>query len=292
MASCTSSAAAAAAAAGGGPSSVYEAGPSPKRARSDIAPIDDENVDDQCPPPKPMPKSEIQFSPRCNHRHALTRHQCEAGSAADEPLICDGGCNQIIPPSDPRWSCHPCDFDLCELCLLARSGGAVYLGLLAAEETRTKALSSEVAVMSQRAKAAEQRIAHKEREEKSAEMKASVVAEKRVVEAKLAAADERARAALAEVSRLEAEVVERRQRSKANLEKMYAAQKERDLARQQAADEAAEKDAQLAGARAETMALHEELASTRRQERVPRPRPVSHPDASLAACVSPPTPRP
>ena len=42
--------------------------------------------------------------------------------------------------------------------------------------------------------------------------------------------EERARAAEAQVASLEREVTERRTRSKANLEKMYAARKERDAA--------------------------------------------------------------
>ena len=58
----------------------------------------------------------------------------------------------------------------------------------------------------------------------AAEGKASSASERRAAEARVLAAEERASAAAAEVARLEKEVVERR-RSKANLEKMYAAQR-------------------------------------------------------------------
>ena len=224
-------------------------------------------MDVSVPAPKWVPKCEFQFAPRCNHRHPMKRHPREAGAAADEPLVCDGGCGKEIPPSDPRWSCFPCDFDLCELCLLSRSGGAVYLGLLAAEEKRCAERASELSTMQQRCKAAEERLARKEREDKAVEVKATGIAEKgklAAAEGRAAAADERARAAFAEVARLEQEVVERRQRSKANLEKMYAAQKERDAARAEADSHRVDCEALLAAGRAEAEELQEVLATARK----------------------------
>ena len=61
-------------------------------------------------PPSLIPRSEYQFIPKCPHRHAMKRSPCAAGSAAtdDEPLECDG-CGTVIRPTDPRWSCFPCD---------------------------------------------------------------------------------------------------------------------------------------------------------------------------------------
>lgn len=191
------------------------------------------------PDPGPLiPRSEFQFQPKCGHRHPLKRSPCAAGSAAtdDEPLLCDGACGKEIRPSDPRWSCYPCDYDLCELCLLTRSGGAAYIGLLAAEERKVVAERNRVSELSERVRVAESKLAAAERAAKDKAGSVGQAAERRAAEAKanearVRDAEEKAAASEAEVARLQKEVVERRQRSKANLEKMYAAQKERDEAR-------------------------------------------------------------
>ena len=201
------------------------------------------SVTDDAPPPPPIPRSEHQFVPKCAHRHPLQRAARAAGggTAEDEPLECDS-CGMIILPADPRWSCHPCDFDLCELCLLGRSGGAAYLSLLATEEGKVRAARNELLAMEERARLAENKLAAAE---KAAEGKASSASERRAAEARVLAAEERASAAAAEVARLEKEVVERRQRSKANLEKMYAAQKERDDTRALISVKEAEAEARI-----------------------------------------------
>ena len=68
---------------------------------------------------EPVPRvarSEFAFVPKCAHRHALKR---SGGGHDQDPISCDN-CSAEIAPSTPRWSCHPCDFDLCEMCLLRR----------------------------------------------------------------------------------------------------------------------------------------------------------------------------
>lgn len=238
----------------------------PKRVRAD-----DENTDVQAvqvAPFKGLPRCEFDFAPRCHHRHPLKRYPREAGASSDEPLVCDGGCGREIPPSDPRWSCFPCDYDICELCLVARGGGAAFIGLLAEEERKSASHARELDTMKNRCEAAEARLARKEREEKAAEAKAeakaSALAERRLVESKVAAAEEHARGLQTEVQRLEAEVVERRQRSKANLEKMYAAQKERDTARAEADNFRVVVEAQQASTRAAIEDMQEQLATAHR----------------------------
>ena len=225
------------------------------------------------PDPGPViPRSEFQFTPKCGHRHPLKRSSCAAGSAAadDEPLLCDGACGKEIRPSEPRWSCYPCDYDLCELCLLSRSGGAAYLGLLAAEEAKVAAASDKARALAERARDAEAKLTAAERavrESKSDHRAggAQVVAERKALEAKVRSTEERAAESEAEVARLQKEVVERRQRSKANLEKMYAAQKERDEARALigVSDEA--NAAKLAAQTAATEEAQRQLGAARQQ---------------------------
>ena len=188
------------------------------------------------PPAGPaIPRSEYQFVPKCGHRHPLKRSTGTAeGAGDDDTLWCNGSCGKEIRACDPRWSCYPCDYDLCELCMLSRCGGAAYIGLLAAEEARVAAARGEANTASERARIAERKLAAAEKAAEGKEKSAATerrAQEAKVAEAKVAAAEERATSAEAEVAKLQKEVVERRQRSKANLEKMYAAQKERDEAR-------------------------------------------------------------
>jgi len=207
-----------------------------------------------------VPRAEVNFVPRCDHRHALVR-TTRASGKSEEPLVCDGVCGLEIPHSDPRWSCHPCDFDLCELCMLGRSGPAVYVRLLAEEERKSAAALGKVEAAEERARQAEARLAQAKKAEKEkaqrAEGKATSshaatvdkkAADARVeaLEGRAEALESRALAAEAEVARLQVEVVERRTRSKANLEKMYTARKERDAALSQLVTQAEEANARHA----------------------------------------------
>jgi hypothetical protein len=200
------------------------------------------------PPSEPavrvMARSEHQFIPKCSHRHPLRRTACAAGSAAtdDEPLECDA-CSAIIQPADPRWSCFPCDYDLCELCLLSKCGGAAYLGLLSDSEKARDSADARATIAEERARIFQAKLASAEKAQQQ-QGKAAAVTERRAAEAKVAAAEERRAAAEEEVGRLQKEVTERRMRSKANLEKMYDARKERDEARALIEGRAAE-DAKL-----------------------------------------------
>ena len=232
--------------------------------------------DDVCPevepPPRPplVPRSTHVFVPKCHHRHALKRL---TKAPDNEPLECDGACGNIIPPDAPRWSCYPCDFDMCELCLLSVSGGAAYLQLLADEEKRGAEARDEaakaVAAATERAKAAESKLGVAEARLKAAGGKQTSAAEtahkRAAIEAKLADAEDRAAAAGLEVVRLEREVIERRQRSKANLEKMYTAQKERDEARALVGADEDKHGAKLQEARAEAEEARRQLAACRQQ---------------------------
>ena len=221
-------------------------GPSPKRVKTESvappAPPPGEEppkaIEEPAavlPPPRPplVPRSCHTFVPKCHHRHPLKRT-----SHGSEPLECDGACGLEIPPSAPRWSCFPCDFDVCELCMLSMHGGAAYLELLTAEEKRSTVAAADaaraIAAATERAKSAEAKLAalkpSAKGEAKPAAERAAAE-QRKALEVKLAGAEERCSTATAEVARLEKEVVERRQRSKANLEKMYAAQKERDEAK-------------------------------------------------------------
>ena len=213
--------------------------------------------------PKVVARCDLQFVPRCNHRHALVRSSC-AGTAAvdDEPLVCDGGCGTEIPRGDARWSCYPCDYDVCELCLVSRSGAAVYIGLLKQEEERTSRAEGRLTSAEDRARVAEQALTRKAREERTA---VSAASEKRAADAKISAAEERAKTALERVAVLETEVVERRQRSKANLEKMYAAQKERDGLRAELAAKDAACDERVAIEQSAADELRRQLTSTVRE---------------------------
>ena len=102
--------------------------------------------------------SEVQsVVPRCNHRHPLVR------SRLAEPLDCDGKCQKQIPRGDALWSCGVCDFDLCEHCMIGRSGPAVYVGLLSAEEERSRAALAARAKAEERARQAEGRLAQVKR---------------------------------------------------------------------------------------------------------------------------------
>ena len=201
-------------------------------------------------------KAEHQFVPKCSHRHTLVRAPRASGTAAEEPLVCDGPCGREIPPGAPRWSCFPCDFDLCELCLLGKCGGACYLELLTKEEERALEATSRLGEAEERAKLAEAKLAAAEKRAASAASGGAASArereERRAAEARAAAAEERASAAEAEVERLHKEVLERRQRSKASLDKMFAAQKERDDVRAAA----------TAAAEAAASALDDERALT------------------------------
>ena len=102
-----------------------------------------------------LPRGELQFVPRCGHRHPLKRVLCAIGAASNEPLVCDGDCDRIIPNKDPRWSCLPCDFDICERCLLVQGGGGAYVGLLAAEEKVAAGLKAKLVAARKRADSAE-----------------------------------------------------------------------------------------------------------------------------------------
>ena len=220
------------------------------------------------PPPRPplVPRSSHTFVPKCHHRHALKR---TAGSPDGEPLECDGACGLIIPPTAPRWSCYPCDFDMCELCMLSLHGGAAYLELLTSEEARGKQAAADaaraLAAATERAKAAEAKLVALKPQAKGPAADARALEQRKALEAKLSAAEERACAATEEVARLEKEVVERRQRSKANLEKMYNAQKERDEARAQVGAADAAQAAALAEQTRAAEDASRQLAAARQQ---------------------------
>lgn len=202
-----------------------------------------------------VPRAEVNFVPRCDHRHALVR-TTRASGKSDEPLVCDGACGLEIPHSDARWSCHPCDFDLCELCMLGRSGPAVYIRLLAQEEKRTRDALGKVEAAEEWARQTEARLAQAkkaERAEKAGDRASHSMVDKKAADAhaealegRAVALEGRAVAAEAEVARLQLEVVERRTRSKANLEKMYTARKERDAALAQLVTQAEEANARHA----------------------------------------------
>ena len=166
--------------------------------------------------------SEVQSVPRCNHRHPLVR------SRLAEPLDCDGACQKQIPRGDALWSCGVCDFDLCERCMIGRSGPAVYIGLLSAEEERSRAALAARAKAEERARQAEGRLAQAKRLDGKA-------AAASAAEARATAAAEARVAAEAEAARLGKEVGEVKERSKVNLEKMFAAKKEAGEAKKEAA---------------------------------------------------------
>ena len=248
------------------PDAAYAAEPPVQPAESSSPDAHAEPVPN---PPKLVPRSQIQFVPKCDHRHALKRTTCALGSAVvDEPLFCDGPCGKEILSSDARWSCFPCDFDLCELCLLQRSGGAVYLGMLAAEERRADAATGRLAAALDRAKHAEDALSRRQKEEAKLEAKLgakAAAAERRVAEERLAASAARVEELEASVAKLEEEVAQRRQRSKANLEKMYAARAERDAAIAAQAGKDGEWEATLAAAVQECGELRAQLDTARQQ---------------------------
>ena len=171
--------------------------------------------------------AEVQSVPRCNHRHPLVR------SRLAEPLDCDGECQKQIPRGDALWSCGVCDFDLCEHCMIGRSGPAVYVGLLSAEEERSRAALAARAKAEERAWQAEGRLAQAKRLDGKAAAASSAEGGKRVEDASRAA--EARVAAEAEAARLGKEVGEVKDRSKVNLEKMFAARKEAGEAKKEAA---------------------------------------------------------
>lgn len=228
----------------------------------------------QQPAASVMPRAEVNFVPRCDHRHALVR-TTRASGKSEEPLVCDGVCGLEIPHSDARWSCHPCDFDLCELCMLARSGPAVYVRLLAEEEKKSREALGKVEAAEERARQAEARLAQAKKAERAerAESKASnsmvdkKAADARVeaLEGRAEALERRALAAEAEVAQLQVEVVERRTRSKANLDKMFTARKERDAALAQLVSQAEEANARHAEQQKLVEAAQRESEEARRQ---------------------------
>ena len=209
----------------------------------------------------PLARSDFAFIPKCSHRHPMKR--CVG---AEEPLLCDT-CNSTMAPSDARWSCFPCDHDMCELCMLSRNGGAAYVQLLTEEEAKVTTLNTKLGAAVDRAHKAESKLAAAQKDAKPSKPQSSgaSAAAMKKLEEKLASMEERANAAEGKVAGLEKEVAERRMRSKANLEKMYDARKERDEARSQIGAKDAEHQAEVAAEKEKAECAERQVKAARQQ---------------------------
>ena len=237
--------------------------PPPPRPDSSAAttPPKDEPVCDEVVKLPPHARKDFAFIPRCSHRHPMKR--CVG---ADEPLLCDI-CNTEMPPTDARWSCFPCDHDMCELCMLSRNGGAAYVQLLTEEEAKVTTLNGKLGAAVDRAHKAESKLAAAQKDAKPSKPQSSgaSAAAMKKLEEKLASMEERANAAEGKVAGLEKEVAERRMRSKANLEKMYDARKERDEARSQIGAKDAEHQAEVAAEKEKAECAERQVKAARQQ---------------------------
>ena len=85
-------------------------------AHPPVQPVEPEPQTDATPPPTEPPEPQMQPPSKkaCPKGHLLSGRY--SGASRHLMLSCDGACGKAIMPYAKRWSCTPCDYDVCDTC--------------------------------------------------------------------------------------------------------------------------------------------------------------------------------
>jgi hypothetical protein len=85
-------------------------------AHPPVQPVEPEPQTNATPPPTEPPEPQMQPPSKkaWPKGHLLSGRY--SGASRHLMLSCDGACGKAIMPYAKRWSCTPCDYDVCDTC--------------------------------------------------------------------------------------------------------------------------------------------------------------------------------